>query len=251
MTRQLYELKHPLYPHPDLLRHYQQNNMKYTPYPGSFDDQYHQWYQLVKADQDTNQSVPKRPIYQEVQQIIRLKSASKDYILVAENLIGTDHQNNTIPFFHTRGSYQKPGFRTMYNYDTKTSNTVFSGEVQTVYFIPYDKKELENLFDLGPEDQDIGLYINVGSVQYGGRGFYTYDEFKNLSLQQLAEIGRTGKGMFQQQYTQTPTNELSKELRALGQSVPPSTWHEFQEFQKWKEQSQKQQQQVQSTKSGK
>ena len=254
MTRQLYELKHPLYPHSELLKWYAEHNMKYTPYPGSYDDQYNQWYQLVRADHDTS-GAPSRDIYQEVQQIIRLKSASKDYLLVAEHLIGEDHQHNPVDFFHTKGTYIKPGFRTMYNYDTKTASTVFSGQVQTVYFIPFDKMLLEKLYQAGPDDLDIGLYVNAGSVQYGGRGFYTYDEFKNLGLEDLAEKGRTGKGMFAQKYTPVSSDELAREYKAIGhntstgaqETISPQTWHEFLEFKKWKETSQKQQLQQHQT----
>ena len=253
MTRQLYELKHPLYPHPDLLAWYAQNKMKYVPYPGSYDDHYNQWYQLVRADHDQS-GAPKRDIYREVQQIIRIKSASKEYIMIAEHLIGEDHQHNPVDFFHTYGTYQRPGFRTMYNYDTKQASTIFSGQVQTVYFIPFNVQYLENLYKAGPDDLDIGLYVYAGEVQYGGRGFYTYDEFKNLKLEELAEIGRTGKGMFSQKYTSVPTDELAKEYHSLGvkpsttttvDNIPPQTWHEFLEFRKWKEQSQRQQVQQQ------
>lgn len=257
MTRQLYELKHPLYPHPELLKWYADHKMAYKPYPGSYDDQYNQWYQLARADHDQS-GAPIRDIYREVQQIIRLKSASKDYLLIAENLIGTDHQNNVVDFFHTYGSYQKPGFRTMYNYDTKQSNTVFSGQVQTIYFIDFDKKLLENLYEYGPDNLDIGLYVQAGSTQYGGRGFYSYDEFKNLSLPELAEIGRTGKGMFAQKVVTVPSSEMATEYKASGgttgsttgtAAMSPQTWHEFQEFKRWKEQSEKQKQQQQQTQS--
>ena len=38
----------------------------------------------------------------------------------------------------------------------------------------------------------------LASKQYGGRGFYTYDEFRDSTLEELARIGREGKGMFTQ-----------------------------------------------------
>lgn len=239
MTRKLYELKHPLYPHPDLIKYHEDHKILYQPYQGSYDDAYKNWYQLVRADHDFS-GAPIRPIYREISQIIRLKSSGQEYLLYGETLYGQDHENNTIPFFHTHGQYIKPGFRTVYNYDTRTANTIRNGQLETVYFIPLRKETLNELYECGPDDKDIELLVNVGSKQYGGRGFFTYEEFRDATLEELARIGREGKGMFTQPISNVPTGTMTAELRASGQA---QLWKEFQEFQKFKQQQNQQGQQ--------
>jgi len=236
MTRQLYELKHPLYPHHDLLKYHQDHKIEYHPYQGSYDDAYNNWYQLVRADHDIS-GAPKRPIYREISQILRLKSSGREYLVYSETLYGLDHENNQIPFFHTYGQYLKPGFKTVYNYETKQANTLRSGQIETVYFLDFDKKLIDELYNAGPDDKDIELLINVGSKQYGGRGFYTYEEFRDSPLEELARIGREGKGMFAQMTSNVPVGTMSAELKASGQS---KLYQEFMEFQKWKQQQSQQ-----------
>ena len=67
---------------------------------------------------------------------------------------------------------------------------------------------------------DIELFVNVGSKQYGGRGFYTYEEFRDASLEELARIGREGKGMFTQPTSNVPVGTMTAELRASGANSP-------------------------------
>lgn len=242
MTRQLYDLKHPLYPHPDLLKYHFEHKIVYQPYQGAYDDAYNQWYQLVRADHDFS-GAPIRPIMREISQIIRMKSSGQEHILYSETLFGQDHENNTIPFFHTYGQYMKPAFKTVYNYELKQANTIRSGGVETIFFLPFNKDLIMELYDAGPDDKDIELLVNVGSKQYGGRGFFTYDEFRDASLEELARIGREGKGMFTQLTSNVPVGTMTAELKALGGS--PTTpaqqqqlWKEFQEFQKFKQNQQ-------------
>lgn len=231
MTRKLYDLRHPLYPHPTLLAYHNQHKIQYQPYQGAYDDAYNQWYQLVRADHDFS-GAPLRPIYREISQIIRLKSSGQEYILYGETLYGQDHENNTIPFFHTYGQYMKPAFKTVYNYELKQANTIRSGGVETVYFLRFNKELLDELYTAGPDDKDIELLVNVGSRQYGGRGFFTYEEFRDSSLEELARIGREGKGMFTTLTSNIPVGTVTSELRAAGQS---QLYKEFMEFQKFKQ----------------
>lgn len=246
MTRQPYELKHPLYPHHDLLEYHTQHKIKYQPYQGAYDDAYNQWYQLVRADHDFS-GAPIRPIQREISQIIRLKSSGNEYLLYGETLFGQDHENNTIPFFHTYGQYMKPSFKTVYNYELKTANTIRSGGVETIYFLKLDKDLLEELYKAGPDDKDIELLVNVGSKQYGGRGFFTYEDYRDLTLEELARQGRDSKGMFTQPVANIPVGTMAAELRALGTGSSKSSteqqqqWKEFQEFVKYKQQQQQQQ----------
>jgi hypothetical protein len=177
----------------------------------------------------------------EISQIIRLKSSGQEYILYGETLFGQDHENNTIPFFHTYGQYMKPAFKTVYNYELKQANTIRSGGVETVYFLPLNKELIEELYEAGPDNMDIELLVNVGSKQYGGRGFYTYEEFRDSSLEELARIGREGKGMYTQPTSNVPTGTMTAELRASSGSGSATTsvqqqsmWKEFLEFQKFK-----------------
>ena len=109
MTRQLYELKHPLYPNPTLKKHYDDHKIQYSPYQGSYDDAYNNWYQIVRADHDQS-GAPKRPIYREISQIIRFKSSGKDYVRYGETLTGYDHENNPVPFSIQQVNTQNPFF---------------------------------------------------------------------------------------------------------------------------------------------
>ena len=239
MTRQLYELKHPLYPHPDLLNYYLDHKTKYEPRQGSYDDTYNNWYRLVRADHDIS-GAPIRPIYREVQQVIRLKSSGKEYLMFSEYLIGQDHEYTQKPFFHQYGSYVKPGFRSVYNYDTQTSSVLTTGQVETIYFIPYDTKEIDILYNAGPDDQDIELLVYAGPKQYGGRGFYKYDEFRDSPLDDLAQIGRDGKGQFTKVVSKIPTNEMTAELYNVKNNNPQQEaklYEEFQAFKRYKAQN--------------
>jgi hypothetical protein len=239
MTRKLYNLQHPLYPHHELLKYHNDHKIVYQPYQGAYDDAYNQWYQLVRADHDFS-GAPLRPITREISQIIRLKSSGQEFLLYSETLYGQDHENNTIPFFHTYGQYMKPAFKTVYNYELKQANTIRSGGVETVFFLPFNKDLIEELYSAGPDNMDIELLVNVGSKQYGGRGFYTYEEFKESTLEELARIGREGKGMFTTAVTSVPSGTMAAELKASGtvtSQQQQQLWKEFQEFQKFKNQN--------------
>jgi hypothetical protein len=241
MTKQLYDLKHPLYPHPELLAYHNEHKIIYQPHQGSYDDAYRNWYQLVRADHDFS-GAPIRPIYREISQIIRVKSSGQDYLLYSETLYGQDHENNTVPFFHTYGQYSKPGFKTVYNYETRQANTLKSGQTETIFFIKHDPKLIDELYEAGPDDRDIELLVNVGSRQYGGRGFFTYEEFRDSKLEELARIGREGKGMFTTLQSNVPTGTMNAELKALSnqQNTNPKLYQEFLEFQKFKQGQQQQ-----------
>lgn len=236
MTKQPYELEHPLYPHKDLIEYHNRHKIRYEPVQGAYDDAYNEWYQLVRADHDLS-GAPKRPMFREVSQIIRGKNSGQDYLLISETLIGFDHENNPIPFFHTYGRYIKPFFRTVYNYELKRANTIRSGQNETVYFINYSKELIDTLYECGPDDKDIELLVNVGSKQYGGRGFFTYDEFRDLSLEELGRIGREGKGMFTTATTNVPIGTMLTQLKAEGSTITEQQklWNEFQEYQKFKQ----------------
>jgi hypothetical protein len=242
MTKQLYELKHPLYPHPDLLAYHLQHKIGYQPHQGAYDDAYKNWYQLVRADHDFS-GAPIRPIYREISQIIRIKSSGQDYVLYSETLYGQDHENNVVPFFHTYGQYMKPSFKTVYNYETRQANTLRSGQIETVFFINYDAALIDELYRAGPDDKDIELLVNVGSRQYGGRGFFTYDEFRDSKIEELARIGREGKGMYTTLQSNIPTGTIQQELKAAGTSTQQQSqlYKEFLEFQKFKQGQQQQQ----------
>lgn len=237
MTKQLYELEHPLYPHKDLLKYHNDHKIQYVSPQGSYDDAYNEWYQLVRADHDLS-GAAKRPIYREISQILRLKSAGKNYLILGETLIGYDHENNPIPFFHSYGRYEKPYFRTVYNYELKRASTIRSGGNETIYFIEYkDPKQMDTLYECGPDDKDIELLVNVGSMQYGGRGIFKYDEFRDLSLEDLGAKGAKNP-MFSQRVVPIPAAQAVEQINATTSKTQQDLWSEFQEFQKFKAQSQ-------------
>lgn len=246
MTRQLYELEHPLYPHKDLRKHHEIHKVDYVSQHGTYDDAYRNWYQIVRADHDVS-GAPKRPIYREISQIMRQKSSGKEFLTYGETLIGFDHENNPVPFFHTYGTYTKPFFRTTYNYEQQKAYTIRSGQSELVYFIEYTPELLDELYAAGPDNMDIELLVTVGSVQYGGRGFYTYNEFRDLPLEELARMGREGKGQFPTNTTNIPVGTMISQLKHEGFDInkedTAELQREFAEFVKWKNQQQQQQQQ--------
>ena len=56
----------------------------------------------------------------------------------------------------------KPAFKTVYNYELKQANTIRSGGVETVFFLPFNKELIEELYSAGPDNMDIELLVNVG-----------------------------------------------------------------------------------------
>ena len=68
---------------------------------------------------------------------------------------------------------------------------------------------------------DIELLVNVGSKQYGGRGFYTYEEFRDATLEELARIGREGKGMFTTYLKRSSWNNDSR-IKSIGNRASKS-----------------------------
>lgn len=234
MAKTLYQLKHPLYPHPDLIAHYIQHNSTYVSPPSSYDSSYKWWYQLVRADHDVS-GAPIREIYREVTSIKRIKIGGKEYVEIGEYLIGEDHQHVKQNFYHQYGSYLKPGFRTVYNYETKQASTILTGQNETIYFIPYTKKAIEDAYESGSESVDVELKVQVGPRKYGGRGFFSFEEFRDLSIEELARMGATGKGMYKQIDTKIPMNVLASESRALGKvPLDQALIQEFEEFTRWK-----------------
>ena len=92
--------------------------------------------------------------------------------------------------------------------------------------------------------ETLEFLVNVGSRQYGGRGFFTPEEFRNDKLEELARIGREGKGMYTTLQSNVPTANVSSELKSLNATSSPAQqsqlYKEFLEFQKFKQSQQQQ-----------
>lgn len=186
-----YNLKHPLYPIPELKKLHDDNNIKYD--KNQFDTNYENWYNLVRRDSESG--VPKRPIFQKITQIYRVKRGKKEFLIYNEELIGTDHEHNTEVFSHLYGRYKKPSFRRVYDYKTKSVTVTKEGDVEDVYFIPFSKKKLDELYEAIPEGVEPSLIVHTGVRRYGGTGIFTMEEFRDLPFEDLVKIAFTGRGL--------------------------------------------------------
>ena len=225
-TAKEYKLpKQPLYPIPELIQHIKANNQEYNPDRFPYDNNYNDWIKAVKGYSKIEGS-PSYPITREISQIVRLKKGGQEYILYYEILTGKDYYQNPLPFTHKVGKYKKPLYRKQYNYRTGEVNTIPLNKKEIVYTVKYSKKLINELYKYAIEGKDIQLLIKVGDRSYGGGGFYTLEEFRDLSLEELARIGREGKNMFARLEVKIPDNTLAKENFELNttpqtkQSVP-------------------------------
>ena len=208
--------KKPIYPIPELKEHIDANNQGYNPDRYPYDNNYTDWVKAVQGYSKMD-GAPKYPITREITQIVRQTYGGKEYLTYYEILTGKDYYQNPLPFTHKYGKYKKPIYRKQFNYKQNTVNIIPTGKNETRFFIPYSPKTVDELYKYAPDDRDIQLVIKVGDRSYGGGGFFTKEEFRDLSIEELARIGREGKNMFARLEVKIPDNEYAKENFELKQ----------------------------------
>lgn len=184
MPRTAIAVKHPLYPRPDLIALYKDNNYPYQ--EKTIDKKYNRWYNKVK----------KKPakITSLVPQIYRVKipNATGEKIMYHETLTGLDHNDNELEFDHLVGRWERPIFRKQYDEETDEVISQEIREHETVYDIDYTPDKILELAQRAPSDT-LSLVIQNGPKKWAPG--YTLEEFATASFADLEEKGRTGKAI--------------------------------------------------------
>lgn len=196
MPTQEYRLTEPIYPLKQIVEHYKNNNQEYNKNRQGLDNIFEEWWKLCVLPGLTDPTL-KKPITRTINKIKRIKVGSKEYVTYYEVLEGQDYQQNPTLFTHTVGTYKLPIFRRTFDYQTNSVKTSRSGKEETKYMFEYSPELIRELLKYAADGpKGIELLIQVGSVKYGYRGFFTEEEFINEPIEELARIARDGKGMF-------------------------------------------------------
>jgi hypothetical protein len=187
------ELKHPLYPRPELLALHQENNYRYA--EKTIDKKYNRWYNKVKKKPTKITSLVTQ-IYR-----VRVLNSSGEKIMYHEILTGLDHNDNELDFDHLAGRWERPIFRKQYDEET---DEVISQEIkdhEIIYDIPYSPEKILELASRAPSDT-LSLVIQNGAKKWSS-GF-TIEEFAYVPFEALEEKGRTGKAIAPELSQQKP-----------------------------------------------
>ena len=178
----MYTLKHPLYPKPELLALFVENNYPYS--EKTLDKVYKRWYAKVKNKPQKLKNI--------VTQIYRVKvpNSTDEKVMYHETLIGEDHNGNEWTFDHLVGRWEKPIFSKQYDEET---DDIISQEIrshETVYDIEYTPAKIMELIALAPIDT-LSLVIQNGAKKWSAS--YGVEEYANARFEDLEEKGRSGK----------------------------------------------------------
>lgn len=196
MPTKEYNLTEPIYPLKQIVEHYTKNNQEYNKNRQGLDNMFEEWWKLCVLPGLTDSSL-KKPITRTINKIKRIKVGNKEYVIYYEVLEGQDYQQNSTLFTHTVGTYKLPIFKKSFDYTTNSVKTSRSGKEETIYMFKYSPRLIKELLEYAADGpKGIELLVQVGSVKYGYRGFFTEEEFINEPIEELARIARDGKGMF-------------------------------------------------------
>lgn len=199
--------KHPLLPHPEVTRTYQENKFKYD--KTVQDLNYERWYNETKKIGKI--STGKISIL--IKQMFRLRRMGQDYIFYDAMLYGTDRTGNRLGFDVRLGLYQKPIFRKRID---QRSDEIISHEIEakeTVYEYEYTPDLFDTLLEQSIEESETS---HLSLVVVSPTRNYTIpdiQEFRDGTYQELIEIGRTGKSL------SSIRKEQEKEQEKTGQPI--------------------------------
>lgn len=139
-----YDLKHPLCPHPEVIRVYQENKFKYE--KTVHDREYEQWHDEVKKVGKISTGEITRLIFQ----MFRINRMGQDYIFYDAFLYGTDKTGNKKSFYHSFGRYEEPIFNK--KIDQRTDEIISHELVDKVmtYEYQYTPKLFDSLLEEAP-----------------------------------------------------------------------------------------------------
>jgi hypothetical protein len=87
------------------------------------------------------------------------------------------------------GRYERPEGSYQYDIISKRKKVTGIDSTETTYDIPFSKERLDELAKSGLVDGKTRLYVDTGDIKYN---VATFEDFKNLSFEDLVHIGRTG-----------------------------------------------------------
>jgi hypothetical protein len=162
--------------HPKILAKYEEAKQQYNPSAHDLEEKL--FYQLCKG----------RPIKSEINSMYRIRLPSgEEFLYYSEVLIGTDHVGNEKRFTQIVGRYEEPVFFYRYNPETNTQEAVEILRHKTVYEISWSKEKFDELTKKLAESPNF--YV-VAARKYA---VPTMEQFRDLTFDQLVELGKTGK----------------------------------------------------------
>lgn len=163
--------------HPKVLAKYEEAKQQYNPTAHDLEEQL--FNRLCKG----------RPVKSLINSIYRIRLPNgSEFLYYSEVLIGSDHVGNEKRFTHIVGRYEEPVFYYRYNPDTSAAEAVEITRHQTVYEIPWSKEKFD---ELTKRLSDAPYFYVVGSSRK--YAVPTMEQFRDLSFDQLVELGKTGK----------------------------------------------------------
>lgn len=134
-----------------------------------------------------------RPIKRHIDQVHRvreggLRGQEKMYFL--ETHTSKDHRGNRISKFLVNGKFDNP--IPTYQYDEITGQNMCTGidGYETIYQMPFNLKVIDELVDSGEIDDRTQFAVETPNGR--GYGGFSFDEFRNMSFDDLVYIGKTG-----------------------------------------------------------
>jgi hypothetical protein len=134
-----------------------------------------------------------RPIKRHIAQIHRVRAGGlkgDENVYFKEVYSSKDHRGNKIEKSLVNGKYEKPVG--LYQYDELRGDNICIGiaDLETVYQIPFDIKNLDDMVENGEIDGTTQYYVETpGGRMYGG---FEYEDFRTLPFEDLIHLGKTG-----------------------------------------------------------
>lgn len=120
-----------------------------------------------------------------INQVWRIsKGGKEEFIIYEQKEVGADLAGNEDTFTSMVGRYDMPKFRKVYNNVSGEVDAVNLSGTETVYEIPYSKKNMEEVLNSGNSD-NTAFTLWAGNRKYGG---FTRDDFVDKSLDELIGI---------------------------------------------------------------
>ena len=138
-----------------------------------------------------------KPVTRKITQVVRLKSAGKDYVYYHETLESQNNIGKKITHSRVIGFHKKPEFEPVIS-DGGDVISASTSDFETIYEIPFSAPLLEQEIEPYMID-NVSLVIKALGRNYSG---FSYDQFKTLSFDELITYGKYG--------TLTPKIELKK-----------------------------------------
>lgn len=166
--------------HPEVKKFYDKHGLDYIQ---SAHDRKETWFEATTKGHEHNIHIP---------QIFRSRVGalnSKEFIYFFEEDNSLDFKGNDIQMFRIRGKYDMP--KGEFKFDEKSGESVCTGisKHETIYEIPFDKKQIEKWVNDGIIDGKTKFILDYSGRLYGE---IEYDDFVGLSFDDLLYVCRTG-----------------------------------------------------------